>query len=83
MRSIGKRVLSIALSTRLLGAGGEERRKREYGELLRLTRKVMNQAQRVLADVKQVPRRRRRAVEGLAQSLETMVRRVRQVMKQA
>jgi IS5 family transposase len=83
MRSIGKRVLAIALSTRLLGAPGEERRKRQYRELLSLTRKVMNQAQRVLADVKQVSRRRRRAVEGLAQSLETMVGRVRQVMKQA
>ena len=44
MRSIRKRVLAIALSTRLLGPSGEERRKRQYGELLRLTRKVMNQA---------------------------------------
>jgi IS5 family transposase len=81
MRSIRKRVLAIALSTRLLGEPGEERRKREYRKLLSLTRKVMNQAQRVLAEVKQG--RRRRAVEGLAQSLETMVGRVRQVMKQA
>jgi transposase, IS5 family len=82
MRSIRKRVLAIALSTRLLGLVGEERRKRQYGELLSLTRKVMNQAQRVLAEVKQVPRRRRTPVEGLAQSLETMVGRVRQVVKQ-
>ena len=64
-----------------VGEPGEERRKREYRKLLSLTRKVMNQAQRVLAEVKQG--RRRRAVEGLAQSLETMVGRVRQVMKQA
>src|SRR2546425_3714607 len=42
----------------------------------------MNQAQRVLADVKQVPRRRRTPVAGLAQWLETMVGRVRQVVKQ-
>jgi IS5 family transposase len=83
MRSIGKRVLSIALSTRLLGSAGEERRKRQYGELLSLTRKVINQARRVLTEVNQRPRRRRTAVEGLAQSLETMVERVRQVMKQA
>src|SRR6266852_2793931 len=48
MRSIRKRVLAIALSTRLLGLVGEERRKRQYRELLSLTRKVMNQAQRVL-----------------------------------
>src|SRR6266567_9110276 len=82
MRSIGKRVLAIALSTRLLGPSGEERRKRQYGELLSLTRKVINQAQRVLAEVKQSPRRRRTPVEGLAQWLETMVGRVRQVVKQ-
>ena len=82
MRSIGQRVLAIALSTRVLGPSGEERRKRQYGELLSLTRKVMNQAQRVLAEVKQAPRRRRIPVEGLAQWLETMVGRVRQVVKQ-
>src|SRR6266403_1519591 len=82
MRSIRKRVLAIALSTRLLGRPGEERRKREYGELLSLTRKVMNQANRVLAEVKQAPRGRRTPVEGLTQSLETMVGRVRQVVRQ-
>ena len=81
MRSIRKRVLAIALSTRLLGPPGEKRRKRQYRELLSLTRKVTNQAQRVLAEVKQSPRRRT-AVEGLAQTLETMVGRVRQVVKQ-
>jgi transposase, IS5 family len=81
MRSIRKRVVAIALSTRLLGPPGEKRRKRQYRELLSLTRKVINQAQRVLAEVKQSPRRRT-AVEGLAQSLETMVGRVRQVVKQ-
>lgn len=82
MRSIRKRVLAIALSTRLLGPSGEERRKRQYRELLSLTRKVVNQAQRVLAEVKRSPRRRRAPMEGLTQSLETMMERVRQVVKQ-
>jgi IS5 family transposase len=77
-----KRVLAIALSTRLLGPPGEQRRKREYRELLSLTRKVMNQAKRVLAEVKQAPRGRRALVEGLRKSLETMVGRVRQVGRQ-
>jgi transposase, IS5 family len=62
MLSIRKRVVAIALSTRLLGPSGEERRKRQYRELLRLTRKVMNQAQRVVAEVKQEPRGRRTPV---------------------
>jgi len=83
MRSIRKRVLAIALSARLLGPRGEERRKRQYRELLSLTRKVMNQAQRVLEEVKQVRRRRRAPLQGLAESLETMVGRVGQVVKQA
>src|SRR6202049_3344033 len=69
MRSVRKRVVAIALSTRLLGPPGEERRKRQYRELLSLTRKVMNQAQRLMAEVKQMPRRRRTPVEGLTQSL--------------
>ena len=47
MRSIRKRVVAIALSTRLMGEKGEERRKRQYQELLSLTRTVMNQARRV------------------------------------
>src|SRR6202045_876797 len=82
MRSIRKRVVAIALSTRLLGPPGEERRKRQYRELLSLTRKVMNQAKRVLAEVQQVPRRRRTPLAGLSQSLEIMVGRVGQVVKQ-
>jgi IS5 family transposase len=43
----------------------------------------MNQAQRVLEEVKQAPRRRRSPLQGLAESLETMVGRVGQVVKQA
>src|SRR5258708_1559595 len=82
MRSIRKRVLAIALSTRLLGPPGKERRKRQYRELLSLTRKVMNQAQRVLQEVQEAPRQRRAPLEGLAHSLETMIGRVRQVVKQ-
>jgi transposase, IS5 family len=82
MRSIRKRVVAIALSTRLLGEKGEERRKRQYRELLSLTRKVMNQAQRVLEEVDQVPRRRHTPLRGLTQTLKTMLGRVGQVVKQ-
>src|SRR5437899_4064036 len=81
-RSIPKRELAIALSTRLLGRPGEKRRKRQYRELLTLTRKVINQAQRVLAEVQQVPRRRRTPVAGTAQWLENRGGSVRRVVKQ-
>lgn len=82
MRSIRKRVVAIALSTRLLGEKGEERRKRQYQELLSLTRKVMNHARRVLEEVDQRPRRQRRPLQGLRESLKTMLGRVGQVVKQ-
>src|SRR5216684_2947375 len=55
MRSVRKRVLAIALSTRYLGAEGEARRKKQYRELLSLTRKTVNQAQRILEEVKEWP----------------------------
>jgi transposase, IS5 family len=45
MRSVRKRVLAIALSTRHLGPEAEARRKKQYRELLSLTRKTVNQAQ--------------------------------------
>src|SRR3989454_3847504 len=79
MRSVRKRVMAIALATRYRGEEGEERRKKQYRELLSLTRKVVNQAQRVLEEVKEVPRHRRFPLESLAESLETMMGRVQQV----
>src|ERR1700675_2405440 len=82
MRSVGKRVLAIALSTRYLGAEGEARRKKQYGELLSLTRKTVNQAQRILEEVKAGPRARRIPLRSLVESLATMKGRVQQVVKQ-
>src|SRR5258708_7243167 len=67
---------------RAVGAAGKERRKRQYRELLSVTRKVMNQAKRVLQEVQEAPRQRRAPLEGLAHSLETMIGRVRPVVKQ-
>src|SRR6266567_1586626 len=82
MRSVRKRVLAIALSTRYLGAEGEARRKKQYGELLSLTRKTVNQAQRILEEVKEGPRLRRIPLRSLVKSLATMMQRVQQVVKQ-
>ena len=82
MRSVRKQVLAIALSTRYLGPEGEARRKKQYGELLSLTRKIVNQAQRILEEVKKVPRPGRVALGSLVETLATMTGRVQQVMKQ-
>src|SRR6266851_235681 len=82
MRSVRKRVLAIALSTRYLGAEGEARRQKQYRELLSLTRKTVNQAQRILEEVKEGPRSRRILLRGWVESLATMMGRVQQVVKQ-
>jgi transposase, IS5 family len=82
MRSVRKQVLAIALSTRYLGPEGEARRKKQYGELLSLTRKIVNQAQRILEEVKKVPRAGRVALGSLRETLATMTGRVQQVMTQ-
>jgi IS5 family transposase len=82
MRSVRKRVLAIALSTRYLGAEGEARRKKQYRELLSLTRKTVHQAQRILEEVKAGPRARRILLRSLGESLATMMGRVQQVVKQ-
>jgi transposase, IS5 family len=82
MRSVRKRVLAIALSTRHLGPEGEARRKKQYRELLSLTRKTVNQAQRILEEVKEGPRPRRIPLRSLVETLATMTGRVQQVVKQ-
>jgi IS5 family transposase len=82
MGSVRKRVLAIALSTRYLGPEGEARRKKQYGELLSLTRKIVNQAQRIFKEVKKVPRAGRVALGSLMETLATMTGRVQQVMQQ-
>ena len=81
MRRVRKRVRAIAWATRYRGEEGEERRKKQYRERLSLTRKVVNQAQRVWAEVKEVPRRGRLPLKSLAESLETMMGRVQPVVK--
>ena len=83
MRSVKKKVVAIAISSRRKGTEGEERRKQLYRELLSLTRKVMNQAVRVCAEIEQLPRRQRAAVAPLSEKMATMVARVRQVIRQA
>src|SRR5262250_1874296 len=61
---------------------GERKRQREYRQLLRLTRQILNDSQRVLEEVERLPARRRRAVQGLREQLETMADQVRRVVRQ-
>lgn len=81
-RSVQKRVIAIAQALRHKGIEGEQKRQREYGQLLRLTRQILNDSQRVLSEVEAMPARRKRAVQGLGERLETLADQVRRVVRQ-
>ena len=81
-RSVGKRVMAIALAVRHKGVEGERKRQREYRQLLRLTRQILNDSRRVLGEVEALPARRRRSLRGLGERLETMADQVRRVVRQ-
>ena len=81
-RSVTKRVIAIAHALRHKGPAGEEKRKREYTELLQMTRQILADTRRVLKEVDSLSRRRRGLVSGLCEHLKTMSDRVRSVVQQ-
>lgn len=83
MRSVGKRVLAIALASRQKGPRAEERRKEHYRNLLRLTRQILNDTQRVMEEVEAVSRHRRTGLRAWTARLQATADRVRQVVRQA
>ena len=50
------------------GTEGELKRKQEYGQLLRLTRQILNDSRRVFQEVEALPPRRRRECERIGAS---------------
>jgi transposase, IS5 family len=81
-RSVNKRVRAIAMVSRQTAAGSEERRKKQYRELLRYSRQILNDSKRLIQEVEQMPAKRRKGLRQLVASLSTMAGRVRQVIKQ-
>lgn len=82
-RSISRRVIAIATASRHKGPEGEARRKKQYKELLRLSRQVLNDTQRVIAEVEEMSAKKKKGLRGLCEHLAEMAGRVRQVVKQA
>lgn len=82
-RSISKRVIAIAMASRHKGPEGEAQRKKQYKELLRFSRQVLNDAKRVIAEVEDMPAQKKQGVRGLCERLSNMAGLVRQVVKQA
>jgi IS5 family transposase len=81
-RSINKRVIAIATASRHKGPEGEAKRKKQYRELLRYSRQVLNDAKRVIAEVEQMPAKKQKDLRSLREHLSVMAGRVRQVVKQ-
>jgi IS5 family transposase len=79
-RSVNKRVIAIAMASRYKGEAGEQKRKKEYRSLLRLTRQILNDTRRVIEEIES---RRKPGLRALGEGLVTMAGRVRQVVKQA
>jgi len=81
-RSVNRRVFAIALAARHKGEDGEQRRKKQYRELLRLSRQILNDAQRVMEEVEDPSRSKKKSLHSLTTALAEMAGRVRQVIRQ-
>jgi IS5 family transposase len=81
-RSVRKRVLAIALSARHKGDEGEQRRKKQYRELLRLSRQILNDARRVRTEMEQMSAHKQKKIQPLRITLDEMTQRVQQVIRQ-
>jgi IS5 family transposase len=82
MRTVRRKVMAIAIAARQKGAAGEEKRRHIYKGLLSVTRKVVNQAKRVMGEVDGMARCRKQQLSGLRTQRATMVERVEQVIRQ-
>jgi transposase, IS5 family len=82
-RSVNRRTIAIATASRHKGPAGEEKRKKEYKDLLRLSRQILNDTKRVMAEVEEMSPAKKRAVSRWSDELSRMAARVRQVVKQA
>lgn len=82
MRSVNKRVRSIAMASRQAGQAGEERRRQQYRELLRLSRQILNDTKRVMEEMQHMPAKRRNKLGQLVETLASVSGRLRQVVKQ-
>jgi IS5 family transposase len=86
-RSVKKRVQEIARAARAKGSQGQEKLQKAYADLLNSTSRVVGQAKQFCQDIADGVKRsadvvQQLALEGLRTELETMVPRVRQVMRQ-
>jgi len=82
MRSVTKQVIAIGHALRQKGTEGEEKRKKEYRQLLRLTRQILNDSRKVLQQIGGLPSAGRRSLCGCGERLQVMAEQVQRVVRQ-
>jgi IS5 family transposase len=82
MRSVRKKVVSVAIAARRKGEAGEQQRRGLYKGLLSLSRKIVNQAGRVAKEVATLPKKTQAKVRGLVEQMEGIGERTKQVIRQ-
>jgi IS5 family transposase len=82
MRTVEKKVVAIAISSRRKGPEGEKQRQQHYKKLLTVTRQVVNQAKRVAEQIAEMSKAKRAAAKPLLEEMATMVERTKQVIRQ-
>ena len=75
-RSVSKRVVAIATASRHKGEEGEARRRKQYKELLRYSRQILNDTKRVIAEVEEMSAKKKKGLRGLCEHLSEMAGRV-------
>ena len=76
-------MVAIATASRHKGEEGEARRRKQYKELLRYSRQILNDTKRVLSEVEEMSAKKKKGLRGLCEHLSEMAGRVRQVVKPA
>jgi IS5 family transposase len=82
MRTVRKKVVAIAISSRRKGPEGDKQRREHYEKLLMATRQVINQAKRVSEQVEEMSKAKRKAARPLLEQMARMVGRTKQVIRQ-
>jgi transposase, IS5 family len=82
MRTVKKKVVAIAISSRRKGPEGEKQRRQLYKKLLTVTRRVVNQAKRVTQQVGELSKAKQKKARSLVGQMNTMAERTKQVICQ-
>lgn len=82
MRTVRRKAVAIAISSRRKGPEGEKQRRKHYEKLLTVTRQVVNQANRAARQVGEMSKAKRTLARPLLQQMATMAERTKQVIRQ-